>query len=85
MRSVTVDGNNILDVYLTVRKLAEELRENPEPVFVQCKTFRMRLTDTRALRHQIRTRLLDYWVPATRSGIMKIPLQEGLLDEKQAK
>lgn len=42
MRSMTIDGNNILEVYSTVRKLAEELRENPEPVLLECQTFRVR-------------------------------------------
>ena len=42
MRSVTIDGNNILEVYSTVKRLAEELRKNPEPVLIECQTFRVR-------------------------------------------
>ncbi|WP_020535981.1 alpha-ketoacid dehydrogenase subunit alpha/beta [Lewinella cohaerens] len=42
MRSVVIDGNNILEVYDTFNKLAKELRKNPEPVLVECRTFRMR-------------------------------------------
>lgn len=42
MRSLTIDGNNILEVYSTVKQLAEELRENPEPVLLECQTFRVR-------------------------------------------
>jgi 2-oxoisovalerate dehydrogenase E1 component len=42
MRSVIIDGNNILEVYDTFNKLAKELRKNPEPVLVECRTFRMR-------------------------------------------
>ena len=42
MRSVIIDGNNVLEVYRTVRQLAAELRENPEPVLLECRTFRMR-------------------------------------------
>ena len=42
MRSLTIDGNNILEVYTTVNKLAEELRQNPEPVLLECQTFRVR-------------------------------------------
>ena len=41
MRSVVIDGNNVLEVYQTISKLAKELRENPEPVMVECMTFRM--------------------------------------------
>lgn len=42
MRSLTIDGNNILEVHQTVSRLAAELRENPEPVLLECQTFRVR-------------------------------------------
>lgn len=42
MRGITIDGNNILEVHRTISKLAEEIRQNPEPVLVECVTFRMR-------------------------------------------
>lgn len=42
MRSVILDGNNVLEVYNTLRQLANEMREKPEPVLVECRTFRMR-------------------------------------------
>jgi 2-oxoisovalerate dehydrogenase E1 component len=42
MKGVVVDGNNILDVYNTIAGLAADMRENPQPVLVECKTFRVR-------------------------------------------
>jgi 2-oxoisovalerate dehydrogenase E1 component len=42
MRGYTIDGNNVLEVYTTVKKLAEEIRVNPEPILFECNTFRMR-------------------------------------------
>lgn len=42
MRSMTIDGNNILEVHQTVSQLAAELRDNPEPVLLECQTFRVR-------------------------------------------
>ncbi len=42
MRSLIIDGNNILEVYQTIRQLTAELREKPEPVLLECRTFRMR-------------------------------------------
>ena len=42
MRSLTIDGNNVLEVYTQLDRLAEELRANPEPVLVECETFRVR-------------------------------------------
>jgi 2-oxoisovalerate dehydrogenase E1 component len=40
--AVKIDGNNILEVYETVKKIAESMRENPRPVLLECITFRMR-------------------------------------------
>ncbi|MDZ7877512.1 MAG: dehydrogenase E1 component subunit alpha/beta [Saprospiraceae bacterium] len=42
MNGVVIDGNNILDVYTTIAALAADMRENPRPVLVECKTFRVR-------------------------------------------
>lgn len=42
MRSYVLDGNNVLEVYNTISKLAKEIRKNPEPILLECKTFRMR-------------------------------------------
>jgi 2-oxoisovalerate dehydrogenase E1 component len=42
MEAVKVDGNNILEVISTVRKLAADIRENPRPILLECVTFRMR-------------------------------------------
>jgi 2-oxoisovalerate dehydrogenase E1 component len=62
MRSAKIDGNNILEVYSTISKIAAELRENPEPFLLECVTFRMRGHEE-ARRYQIRTRktLMDEW------------------------
>lgn len=42
MRTAQVDGNNLLEVFATVQNLAEEIRSRPEPVLIECLTFRMR-------------------------------------------
>ena len=42
MRALSIDGNNMLEVYNTIRELAAEMRENPHPVLLECRTFRMR-------------------------------------------
>lgn len=42
MESHIIDGNNILEVHSTVREIAKSLRENPRPVLLEFKTFRMR-------------------------------------------
>ena len=42
MEAVRIQGNNVLEVYDTILRLAEDLRENPRPVLVEAITFRMR-------------------------------------------
>jgi 2-oxoisovalerate dehydrogenase E1 component len=42
MEAYRIDGNNILEVYDTIRGLAESIRNNPRPVLLECITFRMR-------------------------------------------
>jgi 2-oxoisovalerate dehydrogenase E1 component len=42
MKGMTIDGNNILEVYHSVKQLAAEMRERPHPVLLECMTFRMR-------------------------------------------
>ncbi|SDL12797.1 2-oxoisovalerate dehydrogenase E1 component [Salinimicrobium catena] len=42
MESLILDGNNILEVYQNISRLAQNMRENPRPVLVEFKTFRMR-------------------------------------------
>lgn len=42
MKAVKIDGNNLLEVYETVKDIMASMRENPEPVILECITFRMR-------------------------------------------
>jgi 2-oxoisovalerate dehydrogenase E1 component len=42
IEAVQVDGNNIIEVYETVSRLAADLRKNPRPILLECVTFRMR-------------------------------------------
>ncbi len=42
IKGVTIDGNNILEVYETISNLAKELRAGGGPVIVEANTFRMR-------------------------------------------
>jgi 2-oxoisovalerate dehydrogenase E1 component len=42
MDAFQVDGNNILEVVTTVRKIAASIRKKPRPFLLECMTFRMR-------------------------------------------
>ncbi|TVZ59755.1 2-oxoisovalerate dehydrogenase E1 component [Flavobacteriaceae bacterium MAR_2010_105] len=42
MEAFVLDGNNIIEVYTKVKKLAESIRKRPRPILIEFKTFRMR-------------------------------------------
>jgi 2-oxoisovalerate dehydrogenase E1 component len=56
-----VDGNNILDVYDLVYQLANDLRENPRPVILECITFRMRGHEEASGTKYVPKELFDLW------------------------
>ncbi|MBB4080453.1 2-oxoisovalerate dehydrogenase E1 component [Lewinella aquimaris] len=61
MRSLSIDGNNILEVYSTIKQLAEEMRENPEPVLVECRTFRVRGHEEASGVKYVPDELIESW------------------------
>lgn len=42
IEGITIDGNDLMQVYETVRDYATKLRASPRPVLIECMTFRMR-------------------------------------------
>lgn len=42
IEAVSIDGNDLLEVYETVKFWADEIRKHPKPVLIECNTFRMR-------------------------------------------
>jgi 2-oxoisovalerate dehydrogenase E1 component len=42
MNAIQVDGNNVLEVIRTVRKINNEIRKDPKPYLLELMTFRMR-------------------------------------------
>lgn len=42
IEAVSIDGNDILEVYNTVKHYAESIRQQPRPILIECKTFRLR-------------------------------------------
>ncbi len=61
MESYTIDGNNILEVYTKVSKIAESMRKNPRPVLIEFKTFRMRGHEEASGTKYVPKELLDTW------------------------
>lgn len=42
VKGLRIDGNNVLEVYSTIKRLAASMRKKPAPVLLECVTFRMR-------------------------------------------
>jgi 2-oxoisovalerate dehydrogenase E1 component len=56
-----VDGNNILEVYDLIDKLATCIRGNPRPVLIECLTFRMRGHEEASGTKYVPQELFDEW------------------------
>ncbi len=56
-----IDGNNILEVYDTVKNLATTMRNNPRPVILECITFRMRGHEEASGTKYVPQELFEEW------------------------
>ncbi|SHH61564.1 alpha-ketoacid dehydrogenase subunit alpha/beta [Winogradskyella jejuensis] len=61
MESHIIDGNNILEVYTKVSELAADIRQNPRPVLLEFKTFRMRGHEEASGTKYVPQDLMDVW------------------------
>ena len=61
MEGRKVDGNNLLEVYHTVKEITESIRENPRPVLLECMTFRMRGHEEASGTKYVPQHLFDIW------------------------
>lgn len=61
MEAHSIDGNNILDVYRKAKELSESMRENPRPVLLECKTFRVRGHEEASGTKYYPEGLIDAW------------------------
>jgi len=61
MESHIIDGNNILEVYSKVSEIAEDVRNNPRPVLLEFKTFRMRGHEEASGTKYVPQDLMDAW------------------------
>ncbi|MBT8254292.1 MAG: dehydrogenase, partial [Bacteroidia bacterium] len=56
-----IEGNNILEVYETVSRLAKEIRKKPRPVLLEFKTFRMRGHEEASGTKYVPKALMEKW------------------------
>jgi 2-oxoisovalerate dehydrogenase E1 component len=82
MRSAKIDGNNILEVYSTIKNIAEEMRRDPQPFLLECVTFRMRGHEEASGTKYVPQELMDEWAQKDPiENYEKWLLKEGILTE----
>lgn len=59
--SYIINGNNILEVYNKLSQLKEQMQENPHPVLLEFKTFRMRGHEEASGTKYVPQELMDEW------------------------
>jgi 2-oxoisovalerate dehydrogenase E1 component len=86
MKGIRIDGNNVLEVYQTVKTEAERIRKNPEPVLIECETFRMRGHEEASGTKYVPDELFESWEqkdPVT--SFHSFLQQEDFLNEEKEK
>jgi 2-oxoisovalerate dehydrogenase E1 component len=61
IEAVKIDGNNILEVYDTISKLATSIRKDNRPVLVEAMTFRMRGHEEASGTKYVPKELMEKW------------------------
>jgi 2-oxoisovalerate dehydrogenase E1 component len=79
-----IDGNNLLEVYDTILEIAEDIRNNPRPILLDCVTFRMRGHEEASGTKYVPQELLSIWGKKDPvSNFEKYLYEEGVLTESQ--
>jgi len=61
MESHVIEGNNVLEVYSEVNKIAKSVRKNPRPVLIEFKTFRRRGHEEASGTKYVPEDLMNFW------------------------
>lgn len=61
MEAHIIDGNNILEVFNELTEIVASMRENPRPVLIEFKTFRMRGHEEASGTKYVPQELMDLW------------------------
>jgi 2-oxoisovalerate dehydrogenase E1 component len=84
MESVVIDGNNILEVYDTIKGVRDYCIKNQKPYLIECMTFRMRGHEEASGTKYVPAELFEEW--SAKDPIKNYEewlLKEAVLDELQ--
>ncbi|HLV92454.1 MAG TPA: dehydrogenase E1 component subunit alpha/beta [Aequorivita sp.] len=83
MEAHLIEGNNILEVYTKLKDITDSMRENPRPVLLEFKTFRMRGHEEASGTKYVPTELIDEWgLKDPLTNYENYLLSEGVLTEE---
>lgn len=83
MEAHLIEGNNILEVYTKLKSITDSMRENPRPVLLEFKTFRMRGHEEASGTKYVPTDLIDEWgLKDPLTNYENYLLSEGVLTEE---
>ncbi|WP_440881046.1 alpha-ketoacid dehydrogenase subunit alpha/beta [Tenacibaculum sp. C7A-26P2] len=86
IESYIIDGNNIVEVFYQIKKLAENIRINPRPILIEFKTFRVRGHEEASGTKYVPKDLIEYWkLRDPISNYKNFLMNENLLSEKTDK
>jgi 2-oxoisovalerate dehydrogenase E1 component len=57
----SIDGNNVLEVFSEVKKIAKKMRKDSKPVILECRTFRMRGHEESSGTKYVPKELFEHW------------------------
>lgn len=84
MKGMTIDGNNILEVYHTMKEARAYCIREQKPVMIECMTFRMRGHEEASGVKYVPKELFEIWGKKDPvSNYEQYLLQEGVLTEKR--
>ncbi len=84
MESHVIEGNNAMEVFSKVDAIAKSVRQNPRPVLIEFKTFRMRGHEEASGTKYVAQELLDAWAQKDPiSNFESYLLQEKLITETE--
>tara|TARA_R110000868_G_scaffold36445_5_gene129364 strand:- start:1404 stop:3380 length:1977 start_codon:yes stop_codon:yes gene_type:complete len=82
IESHSIDGNNILEVFTKVTTICSDLRENPRPVLLEFKTFRMRGHEEASGTKYVPQELMQAWEKKDPiANYEKFLIDEGLISQ----
>ena len=58
----TIEGNNILEVYSTIKEIAKDIRKSPRPVLIEAITFRMNGHEEASGTKYVPSELFAEWI-----------------------